>query len=228
MERAIILYRMSTDKQDLETQKRMNRNFCKEKEFEIVGEYYEDGVSGYKNPLSNRPDLLNILDKAERKEFDVLVVYIFDRIVRREEEYPLILSHFDEAIMNDENSKADLISKRIANNEDLIIEQREEINKLQSQLGSNMEENMKLIETYNEIDDWISKFESVDMGAKKTMLLRIIDKVYLYKNDIKVVFKFEMHHSVLPPKGNPSESKTLYHDKNSEYVYITVSQPINV
>ena len=37
--RAIILYRMSTDKQDLETQKRMNRNFCKEKEFEIVGEY---------------------------------------------------------------------------------------------------------------------------------------------------------------------------------------------
>ena len=31
--------------------------------------------------------------------------------------------------------------------------------------------------------------------------------------DVKVVFKFEMHHSVLPPKGNPSESKALYHEK---------------
>lgn len=90
--RAIILYRMSTNRQDIETQKRMNRRFCKEKGYDIIAEYFEDGVSGYKNPLSRRPDLLNILDKAEKREFDVFVVYIFDRIVRREEEYPLILN----------------------------------------------------------------------------------------------------------------------------------------
>ena len=554
--RAVILYRMSTDRQDLETQKRMNRNFCRDNGFEIVDEFYEDGVSGYKNPLANRPDLLNILDKAERREFDILVVYIFDRIVRREEEYPLILSHFekhnvevyssstkdkvrnkehtdklqnyitgwqneyesiktsvrvkdairsknetgkymggnppigyevystgnvnvknkivydmrinedeaeivrlvydlynnhncgvqlitkklnelgykgrkgqplrqntitriiknpiyigrrafnkytttrdsvitndksewqyqpynaslriisdedfqkanttitrrgsnpqfreprntkhlysglvycgycgsklitdsntkkqyrkdgtycvtraynfkcrdkktgrtgeheqnsfgtvkyesviseivynfmesidkesffevinqhrdsgivdirkqitrlekstsdlskliqklelqfDEAIMNDDNAKVDLLSKRIRNNEDLIIEQREEINKLQSQLSINMEENMKLIETYNDIDDWINKFESVDMGAKKNMLLKIIDKIYLYKRDVKVIFKFEIQQSVIPPNPNGLGTKTPYYDENSEYVYITVSQPI--
>lgn len=91
--RAVILYRMSTDKQDLDTQKRLNRNFCKEKDFEIVDEFYEDGVSGYKNSLDKRPDLMAILNKAERKEFDVFVVYILDRIVRREEEYPLIVNH---------------------------------------------------------------------------------------------------------------------------------------
>lgn len=66
--KAVILYRMSTDRQDLETQKRMNRNFCRDNGFEIVDEFYEDGVSGYKNPLANRPDLLNILDKAERRD----------------------------------------------------------------------------------------------------------------------------------------------------------------
>lgn len=554
--RAVILYRMSTDRQDLETQKRMNRNFCRDNGFEIVDEFYEDGVSGYKNPLANRPDLLNILDKAERKEFDILVVYIFDRIVRREEEYPLILSHFekhnvevyssstkdkvrnkehtdklqnyitgwqneyesiktsvrvkdairsknetgkymggvppygyeiystgevnsknkvmhdmrinedeaevvrlvydlynnhncgthiitnklnelgyknrsgkphrsntvarilknpiyigrrafnkytatrdtiivndksdwqyqpynenlriisdedfqkanstlakrvdkseprvrnskhlysglvycgycghklitdsnnkkhkrvdgdisiikssafrcrnkkegrtkeeheqttfgtvkyetaitevvynfmqsidkdsffevinqhrdsgivdvrkqivrlekstsdlskliqklelqfDDAIMNDDNVKVDLLSKRIRSNEDLVIEQREEIKKLQEQLGSNMEENMKLIETYNELGDWLGKFESVDMGAKKAMLLRIIDKIYLYKYDIKVIFKFELQHGVLSPIPNGFEYKTPYHDETGKYVYITMSQPI--
>lgn len=92
--RAVILYRMSTDRQDLDTQKKMNRKFCKEMDFEIVDEFFEDGVSGYKNSINMRPDLLSILDKAEKREFDVLVVYIFDRIVRREEEYPLILNHF--------------------------------------------------------------------------------------------------------------------------------------
>lgn len=91
--RAVVLYRMSTDRQDLDTQKRVNRNFCKENDFEIIDEFFEDGVSGYKNPLGKRPDLIAILNKAERREFDVFVVYILDRIVRREEEYPLIINH---------------------------------------------------------------------------------------------------------------------------------------
>lgn len=91
--RAVVLYRMSTDRQDLDTQKRVNRNFCKENDFEIIDEFFEDGVGGYKNPLGKRPDLIAILNKAERREFDVFVVCILDRIVRREEEYPLIINH---------------------------------------------------------------------------------------------------------------------------------------
>ena len=57
-----------------------------------------------------------------------------------------------------------------------------------------------------------------------------------------MVFKFELeqsvnismfqtegnHHGVSDSIPSTKESITPYHDKNSEYVYITVSQPINV
>ena len=57
-----------------------------------------------------------------------------------------------------------------------------------------------------------------------------------------MVFKFELeqsvnismfqtegnHHGVSDSIPSTKESITPYHDKNSKYVYITVSQPINV
>ena len=64
--------------------------------------------------------------------------------------------------------------------------------------------------------DWIDMKQKVKWGNNTYDLYRSPDNLYdiLY---IEGVFTI-----------NPSESKTLYHDKNSEYVYITVSQPINV
>ena len=564
--RAIILYRMSTDKQDLDTQKRMNRRFCKDNNFEIIDEFSEDGVSGYKNPLEKRPALLTILDKADKHEFDVLVVYIFDRIVRREEEYPIILNHFsknnvelyssstnekikaghtdkltnyitgwnneyesiktsmrvkdakrnknemgkymggaaplgyeiyqtgeinsknkimwdmrikeddaeivklifdlylnqnfgvhliakklnemgiknrkgnpvrpvtvhrilrntiyigrrgynkstttrdsiitndieehklqpykedlriiddetfykvqnlvsnkkvnhtprnsknllsgmvycgycnmklttdyhskkqyrkdgsfkmsnssafrcisskldissfkheqksfgmvkyentimeiifdfvstidkdaffdeiskhkgtniidvqkqiatlekittdttkliqkmelqiDEAILNDDMNKVDILTRRIKSNEDLAAEKRNEIYKLQEQLKSNMNENVKLIDTYRELDSWEERFKEAEMGRQKAMLMRIIDKIYLYKDNVKVVFKLELeqssvqnlmvnHPSVRDTVPNANDSIIRGYEENPEYVYITISKPIGV
>ena len=64
--------------------------------------------------------------------------------------------------------------------------------------------------------DWIDMKQKVKWGNNIYDLYRSPDNLYdiLY---IEGVFTI-----------NPSESKTLYHEENSEYVYITVSQPINV
>ena len=64
--------------------------------------------------------------------------------------------------------------------------------------------------------DWIDMKQKVKWGNNIYDLYRSPDNLYdiLY---IEGVFTI-----------NPSESKTLYHKENSEYVYITVSHPINV
>lgn len=93
MKKGILLYRMSTDLQDLETQKRVCREYCKENNIEIIEEYFEEDVSGYKTPLKDRVELLKILSRAEKdKDFDTLVFYVRDRIIRRNDEAPIVLS----------------------------------------------------------------------------------------------------------------------------------------
>lgn len=93
MKKGVILYRVSTDQQDYEMQVRKNREFCKEQNIEIIDEYREHDVSGYKTQLKDRKELLKILTRAEEKgDFDCLIIYNFDRIIRREDEAPFVLS----------------------------------------------------------------------------------------------------------------------------------------
>ena len=62
--------------------------------------------------------------------------------------------------------------------------------------------------------DWIDMRQKVKWGNHTYDLYRSPDNLY----DILYI----------EGKGNGTGSKTLYHKENSEYVYITVSQPINV
>lgn len=92
--KGVILQRVSTDKQELSLQKAKNREYCKRHDIEIVGEYTEFDVSGYKTKLKDRTELLKILARAEEDgDFDYLIIYNFDRIIRREDEAPFVLSH---------------------------------------------------------------------------------------------------------------------------------------
>ena len=92
--KGVILYRVSSDMQDFLLQKNKNREYCKANNIEIMGEYTEFDVSGYKTQLKDRVELLKILSRAEEdKDFDYFIVYNFDRIIRREDEAPFVLSH---------------------------------------------------------------------------------------------------------------------------------------
>jgi DNA invertase Pin-like site-specific DNA recombinase len=89
--RAIALYRCSTDRQDLSDQKESVRNFISKNNLQLIDEYEEDGVSGYKSTLAERPVILEILFRAEKADFDKLIIFMFDRLGRDETIVPYII-----------------------------------------------------------------------------------------------------------------------------------------
>ena len=58
---------------------------AKQKDWVFDKEYLEKAVSAYKNSVEDREVLVEILEDAKRKEFDVLLTYMSDRIGRKEE-----------------------------------------------------------------------------------------------------------------------------------------------
>ncbi len=90
------LYRVSTKKQgekdDIPMQRISCNDFIKTKDDWILdNEYIELGVSGYKLSESDRDVLQEIKKDVLKQEFDVLLVFMFDRIGRREEETPFVV-----------------------------------------------------------------------------------------------------------------------------------------
>lgn len=90
------LYRVSTlkqvEKNDIPMQRISCGNFIKsQKDWIFTKEYIELGVSGYKLSESKRDALQDIKRDVLNKEIDILLVFMFDRIGRREEETPFVV-----------------------------------------------------------------------------------------------------------------------------------------
>ena len=105
IKRVRCLYRVSTlkqlDKNDKDNKNEipMQRIVCTEfiekmPDWELDKEYIEKGVSGYNKKLEDRDVLQEIKQDALNKEFDVLLVFMFDRLGRREDETPFIVEWF--------------------------------------------------------------------------------------------------------------------------------------
>ena len=100
--RVCCLYRVSTARQvdivsngsEIVQNISMQRIACHElvqgKGWTITAEYQEAGVSGFHNPTFEREAIRQIIGSAERKEFDILLVYAVDRISRRDYELPML------------------------------------------------------------------------------------------------------------------------------------------
>ena len=90
MKRVYCLYRVSTkgqvDKDDIPMQKTSCRAFAERNGWNIVKEFQEKGVSGFKVSASDRDAIQDLKTAAEKKEFDVLLVFMFDRIGRIDDE----------------------------------------------------------------------------------------------------------------------------------------------
>ena len=65
-------------------------------DWELYMEFYEKGVSGFKVSAKNRDAILELQKMALNKEFDVLLVFMFDRIGRKEDETPYVVQWFVE------------------------------------------------------------------------------------------------------------------------------------
>ena len=95
------LYRVSTkgqvDKDDIPMQRQACREFAERQNgWVIKKEFMEKGVSGFKVSAENRDAIQELKAAAERKEFDVLLIFMFDRLGRKQDETPFIVEWFNE------------------------------------------------------------------------------------------------------------------------------------
>lgn len=92
------LYRVSTkgqvDKDDIPMQRLECRQFAEQQGWTIVKEYSEKGVSGFKVSASKRDAIQEIRADAEAGRFDILLVFMFDRLGRKEDETPFLVEWF--------------------------------------------------------------------------------------------------------------------------------------
>ena len=105
MKRVLCLYRVSTKKQlDPSSDKTkadipLQRKACKEfidahQDWVLCKEMYERGVSGYKVSADKRDAIVDIRAEALKKSFDILLVFLSDRLGRREDETPFVVEWF--------------------------------------------------------------------------------------------------------------------------------------
>lgn len=100
--RVACLYRVSTKKQTkLEDDIPMQRNACmefieKREDWELFHEYVEPGISGYHKGLKERPVLQQMISDVEEEKFDVFLVFMFDRLGRKDDETPFLLKRIVE------------------------------------------------------------------------------------------------------------------------------------
>jgi Site-specific recombinases, DNA invertase Pin homologs len=104
MKRVYCLYRVSTKKQVDRSEKNesdipMQRTACHDfaggqRDWKILKEYSEKGVSGYKVSAQDRDAIQELKETALKGEFDILLVFMFDRIGRIDDETPFVVEWF--------------------------------------------------------------------------------------------------------------------------------------
>jgi DNA invertase Pin-like site-specific DNA recombinase len=91
----------TTDKgQDPQMQLRELREYCERRKLDIVGEYIDNGISGSKE---SRPELNRLMADANRRKFDAVLVWKFDRFARS-------TSHLLKALETFQRLKIDFVS----------------------------------------------------------------------------------------------------------------------
>lgn len=95
MNRVCCLYRVSTSQQlnedDIPMQQQACREFADAHGWVIIKELYEKGISGFKTPAADRRVLQQVKKDAELRKFDILLVFMFDRLRRHDSETPFFV-----------------------------------------------------------------------------------------------------------------------------------------
>ena len=99
MKRVVALYRVSTkgqvEKDDIPMQRTECRRFAAlHDDWQLVKEVCEKGVSGFKVSSQKRDAIQTIKADAVNKKFDILLVYMFDRLGRKDDETPFVVEWF--------------------------------------------------------------------------------------------------------------------------------------
>jgi DNA invertase Pin-like site-specific DNA recombinase len=90
--RVALYSRVSTHEQNAAMQVAELRAYCKRRQWDIVEEFTDAGVSGSKE---SRPALNRLLADSKRRKFDCVLVYRYDRFARSLRQLVNALSEFD-------------------------------------------------------------------------------------------------------------------------------------
>ncbi|MEH7418975.1 recombinase family protein, partial [Neobacillus drentensis] len=85
--KAVFYGRHSTDKQNLNTQLSRAYQFAKKYEVKIIGEYTDEAVSSRKK---HRKGLMSLIEDAELRKFDFVIVYDHSRLARIPEDHQVL------------------------------------------------------------------------------------------------------------------------------------------
>ena|ERR1700722_1521408 len=89
----VALYgRVSTAEQNASMQIEELRAYCQRRQWDIVEEFIDSGISGSKE---SRPALSRLLADAKRRRFDTVLVYRYDRFARSLRQLVNALAEFD-------------------------------------------------------------------------------------------------------------------------------------
>ena len=100
MEIAYALYRVSTKNQvdkvtdDIPMQREACKDFAKRQGWVVGKEFLEKGVSGFKVSAQDRDAIQELKNAAIKGEFQILLVFMFDRIGRIDDETPFVVEWF--------------------------------------------------------------------------------------------------------------------------------------
>lgn len=79
------------EKNDIPMQRIACQTFAQKRGWGILREFSEKGVSGYKLTMQQRDAVMEIREDAVAGKFDILLVYMFDCIGRRDDEMPFVV-----------------------------------------------------------------------------------------------------------------------------------------
>lgn len=156
--RVYCLYRVSTkgqvEKDDIPMQKQRCHEFAAEKGWNIVREYSEKGVSGFKVSAKDRDAIQELQRDAAQGKFDILLVFMFDRLGRKEDETPFVVEWF---VNNGiEVWSAEEGQQRFDNHVDMV--------------------------QHKQLLSWAELFDSASIDEKKVIASQLIKAVTLSRN----------------------------------------------
>lgn len=88
------LYKTADNKEDIPLQRQACRAFADRMDWVVGKEFEEKGISGSKVSASKRDAIQDLKEAAEKGEFQVLLVFMFDRIGRIDDETPFVVEWF--------------------------------------------------------------------------------------------------------------------------------------
>ena len=88
------LYRSPDNKDDIPMQRQACREFAEKMGWVVGAEYEEKGVSASKVSAEKRDAIIDLKEAARKGEFQVLLVFMFDRLGRIDDETPFVLEWF--------------------------------------------------------------------------------------------------------------------------------------